>query len=64
MTTMTGTQLYLARTQAGVTQAKLALMVGVSVRTIRRWEADHVKIGKPEEMAIEQVIRSLSLVSR
>lgn len=55
----TGRQLHAARVLAGLTQRDLASAVGVTERSVRRWEQhpDRKPVGKPNDLLIEEVLR-------
>ncbi len=55
---MTGRQLRQLRHRLGLTQVQLAARVGVTERTVIRWERDHVRITAPMAKLLQMLATS------
>lgn len=61
---MTPQELREARERAGLTLARLAGILGVSHRTVKRWENGETRFGKVEQIAIRHILQSLNDLGR
>ena len=58
---MTPAEIKAARKRLGLYQCDLASLLGVHMRTVRRWEAGHCPISRPAALLLEGLLRDAAL---